>query len=797
MKNNFKSPIGVFPVSVSFNKKRNKWDKVPATSGKSWVDYQATESELEKANNLGAKIPTGVLVFDLDVGDDRQLDDLQSDIEKALNAEFEIDWPKALLQSTVSGGAHYAFKVDANIVISQQTDCKGVKGFDLRVANKGWICTGEGYKSGYSVHDTVVDGLYSNDLDTLPDTVMDILQTRAKVINDDDALLLAVTNKTLGLTDAEIDSYMERLPVSLADEGDSWLSIGMGLYHETLGSDFGWDLFDKFSQQCEEKYDERQNRARWNSFGTNTGSKKITFASIIKLANDHEGATHIVESEKVVENLLSKLDSVNNFVELKEYCLEVGSCKLDSVDLHRIANVIKSREMQVAGSKLLMADIKKMMKPPVIKNMATGAFVDDYVYLKSAAKYMNRYNKKSMNHMAFDVVHTRETPDATDDAPQLASIFARDKIQFVEGVMYAPMFGDVFNYDDADYLNGYKPNNLLPIIPIKGAGSIVNRMKNHIKHLLPKQEEQDIVINYLAHNVQKPGVKLQWAIVLQGVQGDGKTILSEMMQLVMGMSNVRLLNVKTLESNFTAWTAGQCMTFIEELKLDNFRKYEILNNLKPYISNEVIEVTAKGKDPLVALNTTNYFALTNFKDALPIDDKDRRYCVLFSQWQCAKKLAEFERDNKGYYSNLYDDMRNNAGELLHWLSNHKIPQSFIDAKRAPVTLAKKSMSALAKSDGFILVDDAIGEFESEMINENVVNLTELNNKARCTFTQGYENFPSPGVVKNILMDLGYHNIGTYKNKERKTQVIYCKDDNKKALDFKNLLNNDLAMDENF
>ena len=134
MKNNFKSPIGVFPVSVSFNKKRNKWDKVPATSGKSWVDYQATESELEKANNLGAKIPTGVLVFDLDVGDDRQLDDLQSDIEKALNAEFEIDWPKALLQSTVSGGAHYAFKVDANIVISQQTDCKGVKGFDLRVA---------------------------------------------------------------------------------------------------------------------------------------------------------------------------------------------------------------------------------------------------------------------------------------------------------------------------------------------------------------------------------------------------------------------------------------------------------------------------------------------------------------------------------------------------------------------------------------------------------------------------------------------------------------------------------------
>ena len=372
--------------------------------------------------------------------------------------------------------------------------------------------------------------------------------------------------------------------------------------------------------------------------------------------------------------------------------------------------------------------------------------------------------------------------------------FTMDKIECVEAAMYAPMFGEIFNYAGLDYLNSYAPVDL---VPAKGNGKLVERIIGHIKHLLPDEREQQIVINYLAHNVQRPGVKLQWGVVLQGVQGDGKTLLSELMQLVMGINNVRLLNVQTLESNFSAWAAGQCMTFIEELKLDNFRKYEILNNLKPYISNQVVEVTAKGKDPRVMLNTTNYFALTNFKDALPLDDKDRRYCILFSQWQSSGKLAEFEAANPNYYHNIYEDMRDGADELLWWLLNHDIPQSFLDTKRAPTTAAKHAMSMLAKSDGFLLVEDAIAEFQTNMINDEVVNLTALIGHTSSAFAEGYEHFPKTNAVKNILTDMGYHNIGVYKNKQRKNQVVYCKDDTKLAVDFKDELNIIVLKDDDF
>jgi arsenate reductase-like glutaredoxin family protein len=264
--------------------------------------------------------------------------------------------------------------------------------------------------------------------------------------------------------------------------------------------------------------------------------------------------------------------------------------------------------------------------------------------------------------------------------------------------------------------------------------------------------------------------------VLQGVQGDGKSLFAEMMQHVLGFNNVRIMNVQSLESSFTGWAEGQCMTFIEELKLDNYRKYEVLNNLKPYITNETIEVTKKGKDPRVVINTTNYFALTNFKDALPIDENDRRYCVLFSQWQQSEKLVEFMENNPGYYSELYNDMRLGAGELLDWLSNHKISEVFLAAKRAPLTKAKESMQLLSKSDDHLIVDDAIHEFECSDINENTLNITKLQ---KLVSTEGnisdYEHFPKTSRLKNILTDMGYHFIGVHKNKDRKNQRLYNKD----------------------
>ena len=305
-------------------------------------------------------------------------------------------------------------------------------------------------------------------------------------------------------------------------------------------------------------------------------------------------------------------------------------------------------------------------------------------------------------------------------------------------------------------------------------------------HILPDKVEQDIFINYLAHNVQFPGKKLYWAIILQGVEGDGKSFFSEMMQSILGIHNVRSMSALTLESNFSGWAVGQCMSFIEELKLDSLRKFDVLNNLKPYITNQSIEVTLKGRDPIVSLNTTNYVALTNYKDAIPVSDNDRRYCVLFSQWQHKEQLNAFKSNNKTYYKDLYDDMRENTGELLNWLQSHEISKEFLSYIVAPETTAKIEMMHATKSEGQLSLEDALVEFDCDDINDKVINVTRLKELVEVEWSRSkQQEFPVKRALKNILINMGFSNVGRYKNSQRQNQTFYAKDEN---VDIKLLVN---------
>ena len=784
-------PKGIFPVKLSLDENKGKWRKSPAINkGENWQTYQSTTSQLSNSKNIGVMIPKGVIVFDLDISEERTLENLQDDIEEQLNSELEIDWDSALIQNTVSGGSHYAFKIEDDIEVLQQTNALGVKGFDLRVSEKGWICTGNNYNSdNCTFADNIIAALYSGDLVSLPITAVNLLPTKKIVIEDDEDndLMDIVSSQVLDLSNDEVESYVSRLPFMYAEDQDLWFRVGMAINHQTKGSDFGWEVFNEFSKQSPDNYNEEANFRRWQSF-SNRPSSGVTFASIIKYVRDHEVDQVNEEAESKFEELVTAFKMVNDYSELKEYGQKVAAANLDTIDMGRIASLIQNRAIELTGAKITLPNVKKLLKKIHINKKTDGDFIEHYVFRTDTAEYFNTNNKTSIGPRAFDIKHSRETPTDNDGERQTATMFTSNTITCVDLPMYAPMFNLTFNHEGLDCVNTYSKTNL---DAVEGDGVVAGRLIKHIAHLLPDAKEQAIVINYLAHNVQHPGTKLQWGIVLQGVQGDGKTLLAELMQLVMGLRNIRILNAKTLEGNFTDWSVGQCMTFIEEIKLDGKQKYEVLNSIKPYITNEVIEVHPKGSKPHVALNTSNYFALTNYQDAIPIDSKDRRYCVLFSQWQSSEKLAKFEEDNKGYYPSLYKAIRDSPEELLYWLLNHEIPQSFYDTKRAPHTKAKELMKHLAKPDGFLAVEDAIVKFERDTINNEWVNSTELYKLSTDGFEDDAKNFPAKAALKHILEDMGYHNIGRYKNKDRMNQQIYAKDDTKTAIDFKDYLNRDI------
>jgi hypothetical protein len=741
--------------------------KAPAVpENTDWREYRGDA----KTKMVGVMIPKGVIVFDLDT--------YKGVTTEQVDAAFgvELDWQCAELQKTRSGGTHYVFRVPVELDLTNGTNVCGVKHFDTRASFKGYIATGEGYEN-LTFADSVADALHDVEMwPALPEQAVAKLGSNTAPSESFD-LLDAIAAQPLDIGFDEVVGFVRKLTPEQAESSDTWLKVMMAIYHQTQGSEEGWHLFDEFSQLSPSNYDKSKNRKRWESLSRSKKSNPVTFASVI----DMVGGYAVVEADRV-SGVMEKIKDASTKDEIEAVIAEIASCKLTELDSTLAVKMLIKQFNVVLGEKLSESHVKRMIRMSKPKHSAE--FYDDYVFLTQIAEYMDKVTKITMGPRAFDVKHNRDTPTDMEGNPQNATNYVNNRIECVHSGMYAPMFDEFFTYEGVKYFNTYKPNTLRR--KHWEGSKTVEMVKGHIAHLLPDESEQQLVINYLAHNIQHPGKKLQWAIILQGVQGDGKSFFAEMMGKLLGQSNCRTISVESLDEKFTAWAEGNCMVFIEELKLDNYRKYETLNKLKPYITNTTVSVRKMRTDAYEAVNTTNYFALTNFKDALPIDDNDRRYCVLFSQWQSKEALNNWKASNSNYYPKLYEAMRSGAGEILDWLASHTIPNEFLELTVAPETRAKATMVDMAKSSDYLLVEDALAEFECDDINHEVVNVTRLNHKISesVTFGSDYKDFPKTGRLANILLQMGYHNIGRYKDGERKNQQIYCRDDKRKALEFK-------------
>jgi hypothetical protein len=771
-----------FPVATKYDEVKKKWTKVPRIpKGENWQTYKASPEQFAKAKNLGVVIPEGCVVIDLDTykGASREV------VEKGLGCSLE--WDDALLQRTLSDGQHYCFVLPDGVVISQGTNVAGITGLDTRCAGKGWICTGEGY-ADHTIFG-VVESLRDGDFPMLPKEAIDALNgsyvVEGGIVDDFDfSLDQALAEQPLdGITLEDAKLYVDKLPKGDLEDHDHWLKPGFALHHQFKGSDEALNIWIEWSSGSTH-FDEHECRDRWFTFAKRDGINKPTrFDYIIFRA----GGKIAITDEKT-KGLRERIAECDNKTMMQELIKEVATVKFDDINALLIKKDIAVAFKKVTDTNVTVSQVEKMIKKSRPFEKRKGDFADDYVFLTATGEYMARDNKTLMGPRAFDVAMGRETPLDGEGNETPATAYVRDKIEVAHMGMYAPHIyktgSDLFPYQNVMYFNTYMPTNLGRVK--QGTTDIVQRVKCHVAHILTDVWEQSIFIDYLAHNVQNPGDKKQWAILIQGVEGDGKSFFAEMMKWVMGHQNSKSVGAESLEEKFTPWAEGSGLVFVEEIKLDNIKKHEVLNKMKPYITNPVVSVRRMRTDVYEAINTTNYIIFTNFQDALPINDNDRRYAIMFSQWQDRKQLEKWMIENENYYANLYKDMRANAGEILDWLMTHKISDEFKNMSRAPLTEAKSRMVDMSRSDAAMLVEDAIATYECWDINNDVVNITKLTKLATDCFAedqQAAKEFPKTSRLRNVMLELGYHSIGRYKDKDRRNQAIYAKDTTAKPIDF--------------
>lgn len=262
----------------------------------------------------------------------------------------------------------------------------------------------------------------------------------------------------------------------------------------------------------------------------------------------------------------------------------------------------------------------------------------------------------------------------------------------------------------------------------------------HMAKLLPDERDRTIMLSYMAACVQHKGVKFQWCPVLQGAEGNGKTVISWCVAEALGRHYTHWIDAKGLVSDFNAFLDNKLLIAVEELRAQEHAD-EIVEKLKTYITGGAgVQIQKKGVDQFTTRIVCNFIANTNHKDAVrKTPDNARRFAIFFSPHQSKAEMLADGMDGD-YFHRLYKWLREEGGfaivsELLH---TYPIPDEFNPAtklQRAPDTSTTEQV-----------INASMGRIEqhiAEAIAEGV---------------QGFMNgWVSTAAVEKLLENLGLAN----------------------------------------
>ncbi len=161
----------------------------------------------------------------------------------------------------------------------------------------------------------------------------------------------------------------------------------------------------------------------------------------------------------------------------------------------------------------------------------------------------------------------------------------------------------------------------------------------------------EYLLNYFAHLVQKPHKKTGVCLLIQGLQGTGKTTLVEnLLKKIMGKRYVfDTSDIDKIVGRFNGAIAGRLMCVLNEASGKDTNT--VVDKIKDIITRTDVTIENKGIDPMVVDDYCNYCFTTNNVKPIAITNDDRRFQVM----ECSDK---YKGDMK-YFDKLYACINDN------------------------------------------------------------------------------------------------------------------------------------------
>lgn len=275
--------IDTFPCAVRYDTVKQRWQKQPLTVNREpWgtTALRAIDDPQVAWRNcevLGIPIPAGVVIVDLDCYKPGVTPENVS-----MMLGVQMPWEQALIQTTISGGHHYAFRLPEWQVKQGDNLCGPGSGVDTRVAGKGFICSGGGYAPG-------PDGVgvfklaHPSSLPVLPDGCRHVFEhiqqeapAPAQLVSSDDR---------------DPDLVRQALAHIDPTERGTWRNVGFAIkhyFHDDEGTGFAiwddWSRGDIGHGECPTSYDPDTQYPQWQSFKAVKEGATITIGTLFHMA---------------------------------------------------------------------------------------------------------------------------------------------------------------------------------------------------------------------------------------------------------------------------------------------------------------------------------------------------------------------------------------------------------------------------------------------------------------------------------------------------------------------------------
>ncbi len=395
--------------------------------------------------------------------------------------------------------------------------------------------------------------------------------------------------------DVAIKSYLSRICPN-AKHYDDWLKIGIILFNAYNGKNKGLNLWNEWCKKSP-KYEEDEQETKWDTF-RNDHPDKIGWKSL-KFMADKENPLNMYEAlynEGGEDRLVREMN--------KELCFNKHTCEyirtfLD-VGKHEDGkwNTFKRAPIQTAYNKYKFW----------VENEETGK-----------KRKVNPFDiwdesnlRRDVKKIAFDA-----RPTGIRD-PDIYNIW--------QGYAMTAEQSSVYDEEDAQ-----------PVL-------------DHIFNIWCQCREDyyEYVLNWFAHLLQFPWIKIGTLLALQSEQGAGKGVVMKMIEQIMGTAHfTSTCSMSNIIGDFNGGLEGKVLIDLDEAFWGGDVKVQ--SKMKSLITETTQLINKKCKEAYEIQNTSAFMITTNNELFAGIEKGDRRYFPL----RLDDKFAGVETDeSRAYFASV-------------------------------------------------------------------------------------------------------------------------------------------------